>query len=285
MRRTFALLTAAIILLLAAKPTAAAPKVPAVGDQLSLSLTNKYGDVLANPTVAQILGDGLVLQRGTMAMKVKYEDLPPDISKKYQSLAAGIIKKEETQGAATAAYVAYTQQLQAEQARQLAAQQAQENDQAKEEQAKSQSTGAPKYLSIAIPNQNWKIVIADLGFGNWQKQEGNNQFVLHGQTGPGGFRLVLLVEGSVNNLPGNDPVYNFYWSNMAHDSLIDAQSVKVGRTDKFIKVAYSAQGQPNVNYFFAYQGEWVDVHLAKGAVELGDDKLFAEFESALSCGE
>jgi hypothetical protein len=284
MNRIFAFLAAVAISLWAAKPVAAAPDVTGIGDRLSLSITNKFGDVLANPTVAQILGDGLVLQRGTMAMKVKYEDLPPGISQKYQPLAAGVIKKEEIQGAATAAYVAYTQQLQAEQARHLATQEQQINEQARE-QAKSQSTDAPKYLSIAIPNQNWKLIIADLGFGDWKKQEDNNQFVLHGQTGPSGFNLVLLVEGPVNNLAGNDPVYDFYWSNMAHNSLIDAQSVKVGRTGKFIKVSYSAQGQPNVNYFFAYQGKWVDVHLSKGLVEPGDDKLFTEFDNGLSYGE
>jgi hypothetical protein len=269
-----------MISLLAAKPVAAAPAVPGVGDKLSLSITNKYGDVLTNPTVAQILGDGLVLQRGTMAMKIKYEDLPPDVRQKYQPLAAGVIKKEEKQGAATAAYVAYTQQLQAEQARHLAAQEQQITEQAKE-QPRSQAADAPKYLSIAIPNQNWKLIIADLGFGNWTKQEDNNQFVLHSEPGPG-FNLVLLVKVPANNLPGNDPVYNFYWSNMAHDSLIDAQSVKVEKRDKFIKVSYAAQGQPNVNYFFGYQGKWVDVHLSRGSPGPGDEKLFAEFDDTLS---
>jgi hypothetical protein len=78
MRRTLAFLTAAVISLMAAKPVAADPAIPGVGDRLSLSITNKYGDVLTNPTVAQILVDGLVLQTGTTAMKVKYEDLPPD---------------------------------------------------------------------------------------------------------------------------------------------------------------------------------------------------------------
>jgi len=68
--------------------TIAAPGVPDVGDRLSLSATNKYGDVLTNPTVAQILGDGLILGRGTLVMMVKYDDLPPDIRQKYQPLVA-----------------------------------------------------------------------------------------------------------------------------------------------------------------------------------------------------
>jgi hypothetical protein len=283
MRKTFALLLVAVICLLAAKTTIAAPGAPGVGDRLALSITNKYGDVLTNPTVAQILGDGLILERGTLVMKVKYDDLPLDIRQKYQPLATGVVKQQEKEGAANAAYLAYTRQLQAQQAQQLAAQEAQENQQAAE-RAESQAAAGPKYLAIPIPNQNWKLTIADFGFGNWTKQEDNDQFVLHGQTGPGGFNFALFVENPVNTISGNDPVYNFYWSNMAHDSLIDAQSVKVERMDKFIKVAYSAQNQPNVNYFFAYQGKWVDVHLSKGVVQQGDDKLFAAFDTALSYG-
>jgi hypothetical protein len=283
MRQTFAFWTAAVISLLALESTIAAPGAPGVGDQLALSITNKYGDVLANPTVAQILGDGLILERGTLAMKAKYDDLPPDIRQKYQPLAAGVIKQQEKESAANAAYLDYTRQLQAQQAQHLAAQEAQENQQATE-RAGTQSAVVPKYVAIPIPNQNWKLIIADFGFGNWAKQEDNNQFALHGQTGPGGFNFALFVENPVNSLSGNDPVYNFYWSNMAHDSLIDAQSVKVERQDKFIKVSYSAQSQPNVNYFFAYQGKWVDVHLSKGVVQQGDDKLFAAFDAALSYG-
>jgi hypothetical protein len=282
MRQTLAFLAIAVILLPATK-LAAAPHVPGVGDRLSLSITNKYGDVLANPTVAQILSDGLILERGALEMKVKYADLPASVRQTYQPLAAGVVKKEKKEGAAAAAYVAYTQQWQAEQAQHLAAQEAQENEQAS--RTKDRSTGVAKYLDIPIPNQNWKLTILNLGFSDWNKQQDNNQFVLRGLPGPSGFNLVLFVEEPVNNLPGNDPVYNFYWSNMAHDSLIDAQSVKAERKDKFIEVSYTAHGQPNANYFFAYRGKWVDVHLSKAAAGPDDDKLFAEFDNALSYGQ
>ena len=113
MKRCAAFWGTVVISLLIAKPVFSAPGRPGIGDRLFLSITNKYGDVLANPTVAQILSDGLILERGTMEMKVKYQDLPPAIGKKYQALAAGIIQKEEKQDAANAAYFAYTQKLQA----------------------------------------------------------------------------------------------------------------------------------------------------------------------------
>jgi hypothetical protein len=284
MKQTLAFWAAAVISFLVLKPTIADPGVTGVGDQLSLSITNKYGDVLANPTVAQILTDGLVLERGTLAMKVNYGDLPPDIRQEYQPLAAGVITNEEKEGAVNAAYFAYTRQLQAEQARHLAAQETQENELAKE-RTESQPTNAVHYVAISIPPQNWKLTIANLGYGDWQKQQNNGQIVLRSAPRVDGFNFLLIVDTPANNLPGNDAVYNFYWLNMAHDSLIDAQSVKVEKRDTFVKVSYSAQGQPNVNYFFAYQGQWVDVHLSKGSFAPGDEKLFAAFDAGLSYGQ
>jgi hypothetical protein len=282
MQRTPAFLMAMMISLAAGRPAIAAPGAPGIGDRLPLSITNKYGDVLDHPVVGQILGDGLVLQSGTMAMKVKYDDLPPDLRKEYQPLAAGVMQKEEKQDAANAAYLAYTRQVQAEQALHLAAQQAQIDELAKE---KTQNqTGPLPLLDIPIPNQNWKLTIANLGFSDWNKEQDNNQFRLRGLPGPSGFNIVLLVEPPANNLPGNDPAYNFYWSSMGHDSAIDAQSVKVDKRDKFTKVSYTAQGQPNVNYFFAYQGQWVDIHLSKGSSDPGDQKVFTEFDNDLAYG-
>lgn len=284
MRRTAAFLAATLISLLAAKPVFSAPVIPGVGDRLSLSLTNKFGDVLANPAVAQILSDGLVLQRGTTAMKVKYEDLPPDISKKYQPMAAGLLKKEEKQGAANAAYFAYTGQIQAEQSQQLAAQQAEQNEQAAD-RADVPSSDSLKYLALVIPNQNWKLTILDLGFSKWAAENNTNQFVLRGLPGPNGFNLALFVDRPANDIPGNDPAYNFYWLNMGNTSLIDAESVKVQRRDNFIKVSYTAQNQLQANYFFAYQGRWVDLHLWKSPSEPGDEKWFAAFDNALAYGQ
>lgn len=284
MRQTLAFLAVSVILFLAVKPLFSAPVVPGVGDRLSLSLTNKFGDVLANPAVAQILSDGLVLQRGTTAMKVKYADLPSAISKKYQPLAAGLLKQEEKQGAANAAYFAYTGKIQAEQSQQLAAQQAEQNEQAAD-RADVPSGDALKYLSLPIPDQNWKLTILDLGFSKWAAENNTNQFVLRGLPGPNGFNLALFVDRPANDIPGNDPVYNFYWLNMGNSSLIDAESVKVQRRDNLIKVSYTAQNQLQVNYFFACQGRWVDLHLWKSPSEPGDEKWFAAFDNALAYGQ
>ena len=49
-------------------------------------------------------------------------------------------------------------------------------------------------------------------------------------------------------------------------------------------LSYTAQGQPNANYFFAYQGQWVDIHVSKGSSDPGDQNMLAQFDNDLAYG-
>jgi hypothetical protein len=243
-------------------------------------VTNNFGDVFTNLTVAQILGDGLILENASGQIKVKYADLPPPVCEKYEPLAAAVVEKEQTEGALTAVYVAHMQEQQAEQSRQRATEQ--QNEQ---QQADSRLDSNLQYLIFPIPNQNWKITVVNLQFGSFEKKINDNQYFLQGSPGPTGSKLSLFVEKPANDGTNNDDVLNYFWSKAAHDPLIDAQSVDIEKTDKFDRVFYAAQGVPNVNFYFAYKGWWVDVHIVKWPFVKGDEKLFADFEAHFFYGE
>jgi hypothetical protein len=275
--RTFAFLSGAVTLIFMAGTSFAAP---GVGDELSISVTNKFGDVFTNLMVVQILGDGLVLENVSGQIKVKYADLPPPVREKYEPLAAGIVEKEQTEGALTAVYFAHMQELQAEQSRQQATQQ-----QYEQQQADSRSEKKLQYLIFRIPNQDWRLTVINLGFGPLERQADDNQYFLQGSPGSSGSKLSLFVVKPANDGTNHDDVLSYYWSKAARDPLIDARSVDIERTDKFDRVFYVAQGVPNVNFYFAFKGRWVDVHIAKWPFVKGDEKLFADFEEYLSYGE
>jgi hypothetical protein len=112
-----------------------------------------------------------------------------------------------------------------------------------------------------------------------------NRFILSGLPGPNGFNLTIVVEKPVNDDMSNEAVFNYYWSTVANSPVIDAGSVEVKKEGKFVKVSYTLHGEPNVNYFFAFKGRWVDVHISKWPFEKTDSKLFADFEEHLSYGE
>ena len=259
---------------------------PGVGDKLSLSVTNKFGDVFTNLTVTQILGDGLVLANASGEMKVKYENLPPAIREKYQPLAAGVVEKQQTQGELTAAYLAHVQELQAEAARAQAAREANENAQANSQSGGSPSEQTVQSVIIAVPNQDWKITIMNPGLNALDRHVNGDELVERGIPGTNGCNLSLFVEMPATNSMSNDDVFNYYWARAAQDPQIEQNSVKVIKKEKFVIVVYAAQGVPNANYYFAYGGRWVDVHIWKWPFDAeADGRLFTEFEAHLSYGE
>ena len=282
MNRTFTFLAAIVISFLAAQSSFSAP---GVGDKLSISVTNKFGDVFTNLTVAQILGDGLVLENVSGQMKVKYADLPPAVREKYQPLAAGIVEKQQKEGAFTAAYLAHAQELQAEAARQRVVREANESEQANSRSEANQSGQPLQSVIIAVPNEDWKIFMMNPGLTSIDRYANGDELVLHGVPGTNGFNFSLFVELPANDGTNNDDVFNCYWAKAAQDPLIKKDSVKVERKAKFVIVAYIAQGVPHANYYFAYKGRWVDVHIAKWPFEAQDGRLFTEFEEHLSYGE
>jgi len=274
--RTFAFFTAIVISFLA---SAAAFSAPGVGDKLSISVTNKFGDVFTHLTVAQILGDGLVLENASGQIKVTYADLPPAIRQKYQPLASGIVKKEQTKGALTVAYLAHAQELQAEQSQLQAAQQA-------KEQAEAIASGElVQCLRIGVPNQDWAITMMNPGLKTLEQHVNGDLFTVRGLPGTNGFNLSLFVEPAAGDGTNHTDAFNYYWSQMANGSLMDTNSIWIRKKEKFVIVGYTVQGQPNVNYYFAFQGRWVDVHISKWPFEAADERLFTEFEEHLAYGE
>jgi hypothetical protein len=275
--RTFSFLAAAVILFLAAQSSFSAP---GVGDKLSISVTNKFGDVFTNLTVAQILGDGLILENASGQLKVKYENLPPAIREKYQPLAAGVAEKEQKEGALTAAYFAHTEQLQAEESQLQAVREA-------KELADDIASGKEvQCLRIAVPNQDWAITMMNPGLKALDRQADGNLLSVRGLPGTNGFNLSLLVQPAADNGANHIDAFNYYWSQTANSSLVDTNSMRIEKKEKFVIVAYTVQGQPNANYYFAYKGRWVDVHISKWPFDAeADGKLFAKFEEYLSYGE
>src|SRR5262245_18768471 len=79
---------------------------PTLNERLSISVTNKSGDVFTNLSVAKVLGDGLVLEHKSGQLKVKYEELPQDVREKFRPLAAAAQKKEIQDSEANATLVA-----------------------------------------------------------------------------------------------------------------------------------------------------------------------------------
>jgi hypothetical protein len=259
-----------------AEPSFAGPATttPGVGDKLFISVTNKYGDVFTNVTVANILGDGLLLQHDSAQFKVKFAELPTAVRRRYQPLAIAAIKKENNQAAANAAYIEKEKQVARQQSRETA-----------ERTARSDRESL-KNMPIDIPGLDWSILILNVGQVEVNRQATGRQFVYEA-TGREGFNVSIWVE--LPDGPGtrHEDVFNYYWPKASANPLIDQRSVKIDKSsDQFVKVSYLSLSIPNVNYFFAYRGKWVDVHVSQAPLRNGAEKVvLAQFEQALSYGK
>jgi hypothetical protein len=247
------------------------------GDKLSISVTNKLGDVFSNLSVANILPDGLLLENRSGQVKVKFGDLPAEVRAKYEPLAAAAKEKQLRAAQANASYLASQKEVEAarEQVR---------LDRKKEQEAKQAQAALLAPLAIEVPKEGWKITIPNQGFGELHTQSEAGQFTCRGVT-KDGFNISIFVE-TPQGKGGtkNDDVHAYYWPRASRNPLIEEKSVKTEKQDKFVKVSYTTLDIPNVNFYFSYKGRWVDVHISKTGFTKEDAKRFADFESILSYG-
>jgi hypothetical protein len=271
MKPAMVLAGAAALFLCAVEPSFAGP---AVGDKLFISVTNKFGDVYTNVTVAKILGDGLLLQHDSDQFKVNFAELPIAVRRRYQPLAIEAVEKENSQAAANAAYAAKEKQALQEQSREQA------------ERTARSDRASLKNVVLDIPGQGWSIIIPDAGQVEIDRQSSVQQFVYQA-TSRQGLNVSIWVETPDGVGSHHEDVFNYYWPKASRNPLIDPRTVKVDKSsDKYVKVTYLALSAPNVNFFFSYKGKWVDVHVSQTPLRSGEEKaVLAQFEQNLSYGK
>jgi len=264
-RRTLLILNAAAVLFLAGAALAA----PGIGDRLSISVTNKFGDVFTNLSVAQILPDGLLLEHKAGLVKVRFEELPVNVREEYQPLSVVAAKKDAEQSAANSAFLVRQEQMQADETK-------------IREQKNQRMADAVKDIAIDVPGQGWRIFILNPDLVEVERKTSTNQVEFsYKATNKDGFFVGIMVMKPARSGIADEDVFNYWWPQMSRLPEIDKNSVKAERGDHFIKVSYTAQGVPNVNFYSAYRGKWVDVHIGKNPYTEADAKLFNDFDAHL----
>lgn len=234
---------------------------------MSISVTNKYGDVFTNLTVVQILADGLLLENKAGQAKVKFESLPPNLRVKYEPLAAEVAKKADDEVAAKLAANNTKEQIAAEQA--------------KIRELKERRTAATLADQVIdIPEHGLKIVTMNPGLVEINRRSTEDGFI-YNATNEEGFTLSILVMNPGQPVATDEDVFRQCWARMSELPGMDPQSVRPVRMPKFIQVASIVQGVPNMNFYFICHGKWVDVRIAKSPHTLADAQLFNDFSAHL----
>lgn len=261
-------------------------------DVLPLAVTNRFGDVFTNLAVAQALPDGLVLEHAAGQMKVKYDDLPPWVRKKYQALAVADAEQRQEQTKANAAFFAQQQKLQAEQAK-INQARAQASDRPEKASASLKTKPAPAKPAQNFPDDtlksadgSWTITFLMAGLRGADRTAIGDQTLLYGYPGENGFNLsIWMGEARTHESRGHEEVYQYreFWPLASKNAAIDAGSVLIENKGRFVKISYTTYGGtiPHVYYYFAFKEKWGYVHISKSKAEPSDRQLFADFESHL----
>ena len=141
-------------------------------------------------------------------------------------------------------------------------------------------------VSIPIPNQEWSISLEAPTFAHGHGQQEGANYVYRANSNR--FNLSIFVEPQAKD-GGSKECYEFYWPQASRNPLIRKPTVKVSHTDKFYRVEYDiAEGsvaQRNVNYYFKFDGKWVDVHISITNPTTDDEALVAKFDKGLNYGK
>ena len=146
---------------------------------------------------------------------------------------------------------------------------------------------------ITVPGQGWRITFDGPTMSRYAGQTKGDDFVFQATGAGHGYNLSVFVEKPRDNGDTNEDVYDFYWPQAKQNPLVDQKSVKVEKTDHYIRVTYNqvipgglAGGKDlihaNANYYFAFEGRWIDVHVSAEPAEKAPDRPFDAFEKSLT---
>jgi hypothetical protein len=144
---------------------------------------------------------------------------------------------------------------------------------------------ADEPYTLTIPGQGWLVEFTAPPLLEFQGQTQNKSFIFQGVDRKG-FNLSMFVEEPKNSQAGHEACFDFYWPKAKRNPLIDPTTVKIDKTPKFTKVTYQIKAGDsfslNVNYYFAFQHRWIDLHVSKFPPAPEDEQKLTAFEKSIA---
>jgi hypothetical protein len=144
-------------------------------------------------------------------------------------------------------------------------------------------------FTVTVPGQGWTIAFESPSLQNYKGQSNDKAFQFQAM-GEGGFNLSIFVEEAGAKEGGHAACADNYWPLAKRNPMIDQESAKTTKTDNFVRVAYNIKAGDganvkivaNINYYFAFQGKWIDVHISRYPSTAADADILASFEKSLT---
>lgn len=155
--------------------------------------------------------------------------------------------------------------------------------------AKEYLRGAEK-TAIQVPREGWEITFESPPLAKKQESRGDEGYTFRGTSGR--FAISFFVESPQGDGTTHKDSYNYYWHRASQNALIVKDSVVTSETPNYVRVQYimvveivgRAYRQMHVNYYFAFRGKWVDVHISVPEAIQEDKEVLEVFDRTFSYG-
>jgi hypothetical protein len=143
-------------------------------------------------------------------------------------------------------------------------------------------------FEVKIPKQGWSITFDAPRLSDKHQDKKGQQFAFAANSDR--FNMSLFVEMPKGPGETHKDVHAYYWPLASRNPMIAKETIVSSETERFVRVQYDIvtdfEGKPirqkNVNYYFAFKGRWIDVHISIIAPTEEDERIFRGFDESLS---
>ena len=141
-----------------------------------------------------------------------------------------------------------------------------------------------------IPSSNWGIAFEAPPLSAKQERRAGEDYAFRANSGR--FNISFFVEKPRGPGSTHMDVQRYYWTKSSANPLIDKDSIVIKELPGWVRVQYDLVidyagrklRQRHVNYYIAYEGKWVDVHISILEPEAADEQVFGDFDRSLKLG-
>lgn len=153
---------------------------------------------------------------------------------------------------------------------------------------KSEGVKSSEGVTLNIPETNWQIRFTAPKLVEKYEVQRPNKYVFSAKAG--NFNMSVLVETPRDQGNRHEDCYNYYWPKTERSPMIAKSTVSAANKPKYYRVEYDTivqfrrdrMRQHNVDYYFAANGKWADVHISIMAPTPADDAIIKTFDESLS---
>ncbi|MBI3130930.1 MAG: hypothetical protein HYZ13_06195 [Acidobacteria bacterium] len=151
------------------------------------------------------------------------------------------------------------------------------------------ATSGLETARIEVPGEGWSLSFQAPRLT--QKKQATREGGFQWMANAAPFVISFFAETPAGG-PTHQACFDHYWPLSSRNPTLDTRSIRISQSPTYHRVQYDCRGtyqgkpylQRNVNYFFAFRGRWMDLHVSVLNPSGEGDGIFEGFDRSLNYG-